>query len=161
MSRSVMGALPARAHTTKGKREDTGGFVQGLVWGLGMSVAGSVIFLFLCAMIANAGNDPDALIAPLGFSAIVMCCLLGGLGVGLKCQNAVLPCALLLGCVLLGLGLAVGLLFGSEVRQALTLELGLGASLGVRAGFVAVLCAAAALTSQIKSKLQARPKRRH
>jgi hypothetical protein len=82
------------------------------------------------------------------------------LGIGLKCPNAVLPCALLLGCILLGLGLVAGLFFGADARQALTLGLGLGASLGIRAGFVAMICAAAVLTQQIKDKIASQPRRR-
>ncbi len=160
MSRSVMGLLPAHAHKTKSKGQESGGFVQGLVWGLGMSVAGAAVTLFLGALIANASADPDALMIPFGFAALVVCCLLGGLGVGLRCHSAVLPCALLLGCVLLGLGIVAGLFYGSEARQTLTLSLGLGASLGIRAGFVAMMCASAALTQQIKEKIKSQPKRR-
>ena len=160
MSRSVMGALPARTHASRSKNEDTGGFLSGLVRGLGLSTAGAVLSLLLGAMIANACADPDALIMPLGFGALVVCALLGGVGIGLKCQNAVLPCALLLGCILLGLGLVAGLFFGSEARDSLTLGLGLGASLCLRAGFIALICAAAVLTQQIKDKIQSQPKRR-
>ena len=160
MSRSVMGALPARAHTSKSRSEDTGGFLSGLVFGIGVSLAGAVLSLLLCAAIANSATDPDALVMPFGFGALVICALTGGVGIGLKCRDAVLPCALLCGCVLLGLGFVAGLFFGSETRQALTMGLGLGASLGIRAGFVAIMCASAALTAQIKSKLRARPRRR-
>ena len=160
MSRSVMGALPARAHTAKASKEDHGGFLPGLIWGLGISIAGAVLFLLAGAAVANACADPDVLIAPLGFGALVACALFGGIGVGLKTQNALLPCAMLCGCILLGLGLLLGLCFGGEARQTLTLGLGLGASLGIRAGFVALVCASAALTAQVKSKLQARPRHR-
>ena len=160
MSRSVMGALPARAHTSKSRNEDTGGFLSGLVFGIGASLAGAVLSLLLGAAIANGATDPDALVVPFGFGALMLSALAGGLGVGLRCHSAVLPCALLCGCVLLGIGLVAGLFFGSETRQALTMGLGLGASLGIRAGFVAIMCASAALTAQIKSKLQARPRHR-
>ena len=160
MSRSVMGALPARTPRPTGKSEDTGGFVPGLILGLCLCAAVAVLALLLGALIAYKSSDPDALIAPLGFGALVLAALAGGLGVGLRCHSAVLPCALLCGCVLLGIGLVAGLFFGSETRQALTMELGLGASLGIRAGFVAIMCASAALTAQIKSKLQARPRHR-
>ena len=160
MSRSVMGALPARAHTSKSRNEDTGGFLSGLVFGIGASLAGAVLSLLLGAAIANGATDPDALVVPFGFGALMLSALAGGLGVGLRCHSAVLPCALLCGCVLLGIGLVAGLFFGSETRQALTMGLGLGASLGIRAGFVAIMCASAALTAQIKSKLRARPRHR-
>ena len=160
MSRSVMGALPARAHTGKSRNEDAGGFLSGLLWGLGFALAGAVLSLFLGAVIANGAADPDALFLPFGFGALVICALTGGLGIGLKCPNAVLPCALLLGCILLGLGLVAGLFFEAEAREALTLGLGLGASLGLRAGFVALICAAAALTQQMKEKIQSQPKRK-
>ena len=160
MSRSVMGALPARAHTGKSRNEDAGGFFSGLLWGLGFALAGAVLSLFLGAVIANGAADPDALFLPFGFGALVICALTGGVGIGLKCQNAVLPCALLLGCILLGLGLVAGLFFEAEAREALTLGLGLGASLGLRAGFVALICAAAVLTQQIKDKITSQPRRR-
>ena len=160
MSRSVMGALPARAHTGKSRNEDAGGFLSGLLWGLGFALAGAVLSLFLGAVIANGAADPDALVMPFGFGALVICALAGGLGIGLKCPNAVLPCALLLGCILLGLGLVAGLFFGADARQALTLGLGLGASLGLRAGFIALICAAAVLTQQIKDKITSQPRRR-
>lgn len=160
MSRSVIRALPTRTHNAKGSAEGTGGFLSGLLWGLGMSAAGAVLTLLIGAAIANACADPNALIPPLGFCALVVCALLGGMGIGLRCNAALLPCSLLLGCILLGLGIVVSLFFGSEARQTLTLGLGLGASLGIRAGFVALICAAAALTAQIKSKLQARPRHR-
>ena len=160
MSRSVMGALPARAHTRKSRNEDAGGFLQGLLWGLGFALAGAVLSLFLGAVIANGAADPDALFLPFGFGALIICALTGGLGIGLQCKNAVLPCALLLGCILLGLGLVAGLFFEAEAREALTLGLGLGASLGLRAGFVALICAAAALTQQMKEKIQSQPKRK-
>ena len=160
MSRSVMGALPARAHTSKSRNEDTGGFLSGLVFGIGVSLAGAVLSLLLGAAIANSATDPDALVMPFGFGALVICALTGGVGIGLKCQNAVLPCALLCGCVLLGMGIVAGLFFGSETRQALTMGLGLGASLGIRAGFVALICVAAGLTQQIKEKIHSQPKRR-
>ena len=160
MSRSVMGALPARAHTGKSRNEDAGGFLSGLLWGLGFALAGAVLSLFLGAVIANGAADPDALFLPFGFGALVICALAGGLGIGLKCPNAVLPCALLLGCILLGLGLVAGLFFGADARQALTLGLGLGASLGLRAGFIALICAAAVLTQQIKDKITSQPRRR-
>ena len=160
MSKSVMRALPSHAHTKKSKKEDAGGFSSGLLWGLGIAVTGAVLSLLLGAVVASRAADPDALFLPFGFGALVICALAGGLGIGLKCKNAVLPCALLLGCILLGLGLVAGLFFGADARQALTLGLGLGASLGLRAGFVALICASAALTVQIKSKLQARPRRR-
>ena len=160
MSRSVMGALPARTHKANRSREDTGGFLSGLLWGACFAVAGAVLSLLLGALVANGAADPDAWSLPLGFVALSVCALLGGLGIGWKTSNATLPCALLLGCILLGLGIVVSLFFGSEARQTLTLGLGLGASLGIRAGFVALICAAAVLTAQIKSKLQARPRRR-
>ena len=160
MSRSVMGALPARAHTGKSRNEDAGGFLSGLLWGLGFALAGAVLSLFLGAVIANGAADPDALFLPFGFGALVICALAGGVGIGLKCPNAVLPCALLLGCILLGLGLVAGLFFGADARQALTLGLGLGASLGLRAGFIALICAAAVLTQQIKDKITSQPRRR-
>ena len=160
MSRSVLGALPARTHTGKSSNEDTGGFLQGLLWGLGFALAGAVLSLFLGAVIANGAADPDALFLPFGFGALVICALAGGLGIGLKCPNAVLPCALLLGCILLGLGLVAGLFFEAEAREALTLGLGLGASLGLRAGFIALICAAAVLTQQIKDKITSQPRRR-
>ena len=160
MSRSVMGALPARAHTRKSRNEDAGGFLSGLLWGLGFALAGAVLSLFLGAVIANGAADPDALFLPFGFGALVICALTGGLGIGLKCPNAVLPCALLLGCILLGLGLVAGLFFGVDARQALTLGLGLGASLGIRAGVVAIMCASAALTQQVKNKIKSQPKRK-
>ena len=154
MSRSVMGALPARAHTRKSRNEDAGGFLQGLLWGLGFALAGAVLSLFLGAVIANGAADPDALFLPFGFGALIICALAGGLGIGLQCKNAVLPCALL------GLGLVAGLFFEAEAREALTLGLGLGASLGLRAGFVTLICAAAALTQQMKEKIQSQPKRK-
>ena len=160
MSRSVMGALPARAHTGKSRNEDAGGFFSGLLWGLGFALAGAVLSLFLGAVIANGAADPDALFLPFGFGALVICALAGGLGIGLKCPNAVLPCALLLGCILLGLGLVAGLFFGADARQALTLGLGLGASLSIRAGVVAIMCASAALTQQVKNKIKSQPKRK-
>ena len=160
MSRSVMGALPARAHTGKSRNEDAGGFLSGLLWGLGFAMAGAVLSLFLGAVIANGAADPDALFLPFGFGALIICALAGGVGIGLQCKNAVLPCALLLGCILLGLGLVAGLFFGADARQALTLGLGLGASLGLRAGFIALICAAAVLTQQIKDKITSQPRRR-
>lgn len=161
MSRSVMGALPARAqHKTNRTGEGSGGFLSGLIWGLCFAAAGAVTLLLLGALIASKAPDPDAWSMPLGLGALFACALLGGLGVGLKTSNAILPCALLLGCVLLGLGLLASLFFGSEVRQTLSLGLGLGASLGIRAGFVALICAAAVLTQQVKGKLQARPRHR-
>ncbi len=160
MSRSVMGALPARTHRTTGKSEDTGGFVPGLIFGLCLCAAVAVLALLLGALIAYKSIDPDALIAPLGFGALVLAALAGGLGVGLRCNAAMLPCALLCGCIFVGAGLFASLFFGADARQALTLGLGLGASLGIRAGVVAIMCASAALTAQIKSKLQARPRRR-
>ena len=160
MSRSVMGALPARTHHTNRANEETGGFLSGLLWGLGFAVVGAGVFLASGAAIATGAEDPDAWTVPMGFAALVLCALLGGLGIGLKCHNAVLPCALLLGCVLLGLGLVAALFFGNEARHALTLGLGLGASLGIRAGFVSLICASAALTTQIKGKLQAIPRHR-
>ncbi len=138
MSRSVMGALPARTHRTTGKGEDTGGFVPGLILGLCLCAAVAVLSLLVGALIAYKSSDPDALIAPLGFGALVLAALAGGLGVGLFAS----------------------LFFGADARQALTLGLGLGASLGIRAGVVAIMCASAALTAQIKSKLQARPRHR-
>jgi hypothetical protein len=155
-----MGALPARAATGKSRNEDTGGFLSGILWGLGFALAGAVLSLFLGAVIANGAADPDALFLPFGFGALVICALAGGLGIGLQCKNAVLPCALLLGCILLGLGLVAGLFFGADARQALTLGLGLGTSLGLRAGFVAMICAAAVLTQQIKDKIASQPRRR-
>ena len=158
MSRSVMGALPARTHRTTGKSEDTGGFVPGLILGLCLCSAAAVLSLLAGTLIAYKSSDPDALIAPLGFGSLVLAALAGGLGVGLKCQSAVLPCALLLGCILLGLGLVAGLFFEAEAREALTLGLGLGASHGLRAGFVTLICAAAALTQQMKEKIQSQPK---
>ena len=155
-----MGVLPAHTHKVNRTNEYAGGFLQGLLWGLGFALAGAVLSLFLGAVIANGAADPDALVMPFGFGALVICALAGGLGIGLKCPNAVLPCALLLGCILLGLGLVAGLFFGADARQALTLGLGLGASLGLRAGFVALICASAALTVQIKSKLREMPRHR-
>ena len=134
--------------------------MSGLLWGLGFALAGAVLSLFLGAVIANGAADPDALFLPFGFGALIICALAGGLGIGLQCKNAVLPCALLLGCILLGLGLVAGLFFEAEAREALTLGLGLGASLGLRAGFVALICAAAALTQQMKEKIQSQPKRK-
>ena len=160
MSRSVMGVLPAHTHKFNRTNEDAGGFLQGLLWGLCFALAGAVLSLFLGAVIANGAADPDALFLPFGFCALIICALAGGVGIGLQCKNAVLPCALLLGCILLGLGLAAGLFFGADAREALTLGLGLGASLGLRAGFVALICASAALTVQIKSRLREMPRHR-
>ena len=134
--------------------------MQGLVWGLGMCAAVAVLSLLACALIAYRSSDPDALFIPLGFGALALSCLAGGLGVGLRCNHAVLPCALLCGCIFVGMGLVLGLFFGAEARQNLTLGLGLGASLGLRAGFVALICASAALTVQIKSKLREMPRHR-
>ena len=153
--------LPAHthAHTHKVKStESAGGFVQGLVWGLGMCALMAVLSLLLCALIAYKSGDPDALIPPLGFGVLALSCLAGGMGVGLRCNHAVLPCALLCGCAFVGAGLVLGLFFGADARQAMTLGLGLGASLGIRAGAVALFCAAAALTTQIKSKMREMPR---
>ena len=163
MNRSTKGILPAHTHAQTHKvksSESTGGFVQGLVWGLGMCAAVALLLLLACALIAYKSNDPDALIAPLGFGALAISCLAGGLGVGLRCHSAVLPCALLCGCIFVGMGLVLGLFFGAEARQAMTLGLGLGASLGIRAGAVILFCAAAALTTQVKGKLWEMPRHR-
>ena len=171
MNRSVRGVLPAHTHTHTHTHthaqthkvkstESAGGFVQGLVWGLGMCAAVAVLSLLACALIAYRSSDPDALFIPLGFGALALSCLAGGLGVGLRCNHAVLPCALLCGCIFVGMGLVLGLFFGTDARQNLTLGLGLGASLGIRAGAVILFCAAAVLTTQVKGKLQAMPRHR-
>ena len=167
MNRSVRGILPARAqahthaHTHKVKStESSGGIVSGMLWGLGACALMAVLSLLVCALIAYKSGDPDALIAPLGFGALALSCLAGGMGVGLRCNHAVLPCAMLCGCAFVGAGLVLGLFFGADARQAMTLGLGLGASLGIRAGAVALFCAAAALTTQIKSKMREMPRHR-
>ncbi len=161
MNRSVRGMLPAHTHAhthTSKSNQATGGFVSGMLWGLGMCAAVAVLLLLACALIAYKSSDPDALIAPLGFGVLALSCLAGGLGVGLRCNHAVLPCAMLCGCAFVGTGLVLGLFFGAEARQAMTLGLGLGASLGIRAGAVALFCAAAALTTQVKGKLREMPR---
>ena len=160
MNRSVKGMLPARAHVKAKQSQPKGGFAQGLLWGMALCTLGGLASLLLGALIAYVSPDPDALIMPFGFGAMVLSCLLGGIGVGLKCDSAILPCSLLCGCIYTGLGLVLGLFFGSELRQTLTLGLGLGASLGIRAGAVALFCAAAVLSEQIKSKLSMRPHKR-
>ena len=163
MNRSVKGMLPAHthAHTHKVKStESSGGIVLGMLWGLGACAAVAVLSLLVCALIAYKSSDPDALIPPLGFGALALSCLAGGMGVGLRCNHAVLPCAMLCGCAFVGAGLVLGLFFGTETRQAMTLGLGLGASLGIRAGAVILFCAAAVLTTQVKGKLQALPRHR-
>ena len=163
MNRSVRGILPTHthAHTHKVKStESSGGIVLGMLWGLGACAAVAVLSLLVCALIAYKSGDPDALIAPLGFGALALSCLAGGMGVGLRCNHAVLPCALLCGCAFVGAGLVLGLFFGADARQAMTLGLGLGASLAIRAGAVILFCAAAALTTQIKSKMREIPRHR-
>ena len=157
MNRSLM---PARTHTAKTKPDAQGGFASGLVWGLILCAATALLLLLASALVATKSQDPDALIAPLGFGALVLSCLAGGIGIGLRCDAAVLPCAMLCGCIFVGAGLILGLFFGAEARQSLTLGLGLGASLGIRAGAVILFCAAAALTTQVKGKLQAIPRHR-
>ena len=158
MNRSVKGILPARAH--KAERAQSGGsFAAGALWGMAFCTVGGIILLVAGALIAYFTPDPNALILPLGFGAMVLSCLLGGLGVGIKCDSAILPCSLLCACIYVGLGLLLGLFFGGELRQSLTLGLGLGASLGIRAGLVALFCASAVLTAQIKGKIAARPRR--
>lgn len=159
MNRSAMGILPARAHTPARASGNQGNFARGILWGMALCTLGGLGSLLAGALFAYLSPDPDALILPLGFGATVLSCLLGGLGVGLKCDSAILPCSLLCGCIYTGLGLLLGLFFGGELRQTLTLGLGLGASLGIRAGLVALFCASAVLTAQIKGKLAARPRR--
>ncbi|MBQ7380002.1 MAG: hypothetical protein IJW70_10055 [Clostridia bacterium] len=163
MNRSAKGIIPVRTHTNKGSPSRAAfgnNFTSGLLWGLALCFTSGFATLLIGALVAYLSPDPDAWIAPLGFGAMVLSCLLGGLGVGLKNDSAILPCSLLCGCIYVGLGLLLGLFFGSEARQSLTLGLGLGASLGIRAGLIALFCTSAVLTTQIKSKLQARPRRR-
>lgn len=151
--------IPTRARTKETARSESGGFASGILYGLAFCAVSGLAALILSAIIAYASPDPDALITPLGFGAMILSCLLGGVGVGLKCRSGVLPCALVTGCAYVGLGLLLGLFFGGELREALTLGLGLGASLGIRAGLVALFCAAAALIVQIKAKLASQPRR--
>ena len=151
--------LPAHAKISAKTQPASHGFVSGILWGMAFCTSGGLAFLLLGSLIAFLSPDPDALIPPLGFGAMILSCLLGGIGIGLRCDQALLPCSLLCGCIYVGFGLLLGLLFGTELRQALTLGLGLVASLGIRAGLVALFCAAAVLTSQIKGKLSIRPKR--
>ncbi len=147
--------LPARRSVSK-KTEPTGaGFWRGVPAGLGASAVTALGLLLLFSIIAYASPDPDALIAPLGFAGIILSCLAGGVGVGLGCRSGVLPCALLCSCAYLGLCLLLGLFFGGELRQTLTLGLGLGASIGIRAGLCVLFCAAAVLTSVLHAKLRA------
>ena len=158
MNRSVRSIIPARKHASSAP--SSGSFAAGLLWGLALCFAGGLIALLIGALIAYLSPDPDAWIMPLGFGAMALSCMLGGMGVGIKCESAVLPCALLCSCIYVGLGLLLGVFFGGELRQTLTLGLGLGASLGIRAGLAALICASAVLTMQLKSKLQARPRHR-
>lgn len=155
--------LPARMHARKTAEPTSTGFWRGIPAGLGASSITALCLLLLSAIIAYASPDPDALIAPLGFAGMILSCLAGGMGVGIGCRSGVLPCALLCSCAYLGLSLLLGLFFGGELRQSLTLGLGLGASLGIRAGLVALFCAAALLTAQVKDKFTNRPhgNRRH
>ena len=157
MNRSVKSMLPAS--TRKADKVTSTGFASGALWGMVLCASGGLASLLLGALVAYFSPDPDALILPLGFGAMVLSCLLGGLGVGLKCDSAILPCSLLCACIYVGLGLLLGLFFGGELRQTLSLGLGLGASLGLRAGLVALFCASAVLTTQIKGKIAARPRR--
>lgn len=161
MNRSVMHSslLPMRTHK-KVQQSPSGSFTGGLLWGMAFCCAGGFAAILLSALIAYLSPDPDALILPLGFGAMVLSCLLGGLGVGLKCDSALLPCSLLCGCIYIGLGLVLSLFFGSELRQALTLGLSLGAALGIRAGLVVLFCAGAVLTRQIRAKLHTPVRRR-
>lgn len=158
MNRSVKGILPARAHKAE-RAQSSDSFASGALWGMVLCASGGLASLLLGALVAYFSPDPDALILPLGFGAMVLSCLLGGLGVGLRCNSAILPCSLLCACIYVGLGLVLGLFFGGELRQSLTLGLGLGASLGLRAGLVALFCASAVLTAQIKGKIAAKPRR--
>ncbi len=154
MNSTIKGALPARTRAGRSAAESGGGFVRGLVWGLIACVASGVLLLLAGALIAYKSPDPDALIAPLGFGALVLACLLGGVGVGLGCRSGVLPCSVVLACTFLGLELVLSLLFGIKARQELSLGLGLGASLGLRTGLAALICAASVLSAQIKGKIQ-------
>ena len=159
MNRSIKGILPAKS--ARASKETQGaGFASGVLWGMALCFASGLILLIIGAAVAYLSPDPDAWIMPLGFVAMVLSCLAGGIGVGYKCNTGILPCSLLCGCIYICLGLLLGLFFGTELRQSLTLGLGLGASLGIRAGLVALFCAAAILTAQIKSKLGARPRKR-
>ncbi len=159
MNRLVKGMLPARAHTERGASGT--GFASGVMVGTVLSLACTVASALLAALIAYLQSDPDALILPLGFAVAVLSPLVGGLGIGLKCKSGILPCALLCGCIYVGIGLLIGFLFFGTLRQTLSLGLGLGASLGIRAGLVALFCASAALTRQIRDKIGNQPKRRH
>ena len=152
--------LPAQARAHQNSHPEGAGIVRGILSGSAFCAASALISLLLAAAIAYASPDPDALIAPLGFGATVLCCLAGGLGTGIGCRSGVLFCALLSGCAFVGISLLSGVFFGGEARQALTLGLGLGANLGIRAGLVALFCASAVLTSQVKEKLTNRPHRR-
>ncbi len=158
MNRSAKGILPARVREAE-RAQSSGSFASGALWGMAFCAVGGLILLVAGAVIAYYSPDPNALILPLGFGAMVLSCLLGGLGVGLKCDSAILPCSLLCGCIYIGLGLLLGLFFSGELRQTLSLGLSLGASLGIRAGLVALFCASAVLTAQIKGKIAARPRR--
>lgn len=160
MNRSIKGVLPARVRSG-GEKAAKGSFARGLLWGMAFCAVSGLAALLLGAAAASLSPDPNALVLPMGFGALVISCLLGGLGAGLGCGRAPLPCSLLCGCIYIGLGLLLGLFFGGELRQSLTLGLGLGASLGIRTGLVALFCASAVLTVQLKEKLQAtRPRRR-
>lgn len=158
MNRTTKGLLPARVHKAE-KAQSSGSFAAGALWGMAFCAISGLALIFLGALIAYFSPDPDAWILPLGFGAMVLSCLAGGLGVGLRCDSGILPCSLLCACIYVGLGLLLGLFFGGELRQSLTLGLGLGASLGIRAGLVALFCASAVLTAQVKSKIAARPRR--
>lgn len=152
--------LPMQARVREKNQPESGGLARGVLYGLAFCAVTALGSLLVAAAVAYASPDPDALTLPLGFGATVLCCLAGGLGVGLKARSGVLPCALVSGCAFVGLSLLLSTFFGGELRQSLTLGLGLGASFGIRAGLVVLFCAAAVLTSQIKEKLTSRPRRR-
>ena len=152
--------LPMQAHVREKSEPENGGLARGVLYGLAFCAVTALVSLLLAAVIAYASPDPDALIAPLGFGVMVLSCLAGGLGVGLGCRSGVLVSALLSGCAFVGLSLLLGVFFGGELRQSLTLGLGLGASLGIRAGLVVLYCAAALLTSLIPRQKQTRPHKR-
>ncbi len=155
--------LPMQARTREKTRPESGGLVRGVLYGLAFCAVTALASLLAAAAIAYASPDPDALTLPLGFGAMVLSCLAGGLGVGLGCRSGVLVSSLLSGCAFVGLSLLLSMFFGSDLRQSLTLGLGLGASFGIRAGLIALFCAAAILTAQIKDKFSNRPhgNRRH
>lgn len=124
-------------------------FMSGL-FSLPITVAIGAVLLLVTAVIAYSNSDPEALLAPLALSALVLTAVLGGFVASRRCGHSPIVCGSIGGVLFAFLLFVISLGFSDETRSTLTLGLTGGVNFFVHVGVVVLEIIGAVLGNVIR-----------